>query len=56
MNRDELFFAIGYLVSDLKRNLTDTDIRHDWRRLAGIVGTSEVLTDDELELLRRCAE
>lgn len=51
-----LITAVGYLASDLKRELTDADIRESWKEVATAAGLDDVtLSDEDLESLRDAA-
>jgi hypothetical protein len=53
MNTSDIIEAVGYLSPDLARNLTDTDIQHDWKRLLKALGEEPAeLTTAQLDSLR----
>ena len=56
MNTEDIIEAAGYLACDLSRDLTDSDIRHDWNRLMKAIGEEEhSLTKEQLQTLRTYA-
>jgi hypothetical protein len=51
-----LITAVGYLASDLKRGLTDADIRESWKEVATAAGLEDLtLSDEDIESLREAA-
>ena len=56
MNTEGLIESIGYLACDLAKDLTDSDIQHDWQKVMRALGEEpSKLTAAQIDALRTYA-